>query len=194
MPHPGTIQNNPFGATPNDWGVQVFTLVDANRSNASMSFHGVSIGAGRDGSGGLAGTGPFPVGRITSWNPQVYSREATHSYELSANATGKPVDITPGSNTGYTASFSRTEVWAKEAEVAFGLTETDAVFEDLCDQDRPFQVDEILTRGRTAVYRRWKYRGAWFTSLNANEYSPDSGDYRVSRSGELKFVRRERVQ
>jgi len=193
MPHPGSIVAPDFGAAPNDWGVEVFANYDSARSNSNQSFHGVSIGAGRDDSGGLAGGAIAPVGRITSWQPQLFQRSAVHTYELSALTYGRPIDITPASNTGYTVSMTRVEVWEQEAEVAFGLTDSDEVWEDLMDQDRPFRADEVLLRNIT-LYRHWRYLGAWFTTLNPNGFDVEGGggDTRVIRTGEFMFVRRSR--
>ena len=193
MPHPGTVTLAPgIGAPENDWGVRVFSLYDNNRTNAPQTFHGISIGAGLDESGGLAGGQVAPVGRVTSWNPQNYQRDATHTYELSASTTGKAVDVTPGRNTQYSVSMTRVEVWGDELEVALGLTDTDEVFEDLMDQDRPFRSDEVLMRAST-LYRHWVYRGCWLTSMNFNGFEAEAGDMRIVRSGEFVFVRRERL-
>lgn len=186
-------KNSLFDDPSNSWGVQVYALADQARSEGNQTYHGVSLGAGLDGSDGLAGGSIAPIGRVTSWNPQVYTRAAQHTYELSSLSFGKPVDITPATNTGYTVSMTRVEVWEKEAEVVFGLTSADEVFEDLMDQDRPFKVDEVLLRN-TTLYRHWTYRGCWFTGLNANGFEADSGDVRIVRSGEFQFVRRERMQ
>jgi hypothetical protein len=189
MAHPGTVKGPSFSTPANDWGVEVFAHHDANRTNANMTFHGVSIGAGRDDAGGLTGSAIKPIGRITSWQPQLYTRSAQHTYELGSTTFGRPVDLTPAGNTGYTVSMTRVEVWQQEAEVAFGLTTTDSVYEDLMDQDRPFRADEVLLRG-TAVYRHWRYRGCWFTNLNPNGFEAEGGDVRVVRTGEFMFVRR----
>lgn len=191
MAHPGAIASPSFGSAPNDWGVEVFAHHDASRTEANMTFHGVSIGAGQDNAGGLDGSSIAPVGRITSWQPQVYTRSAQHTYELGATTFGRPVDLTPATNTGYTVSMTRVEVWEKEAEVAFGLTTTDSVYEDLMDQDRPFRADEVLMRN-TTLYRHWRYRGCWFTNLNPNGFEAEGGDVRVVRTGEFMFVRRSR--
>lgn len=191
MAHPGTIVAPDFGSPQNSWGVEVFTLADNARSQANQTFHGVSIGGGRDGSDGLQKGTISPIGRISSWNPQVYTRDAIHTRELSSTTFGRPVDITPGFNSTYSVSMTRVEVWQKEAEVVFGLTTADEVFEDLMDQDRPFSVDEVLMRGST-LYRHWKYRGCWFTNLNTNGFETEGGDTRIVRTGEFMFVRRSR--
>lgn len=191
MAHPGQIAAPSFGSPSNDWGVEVFALHDASRTGANMTFHGVSIGAGRDEVGGISGSKIAPVGRITSWQPQVYTRSAQHTYELGSTTFGRPVDLTPATNTGYSVSMSRVEVWEQEAEVAFGLTTSDSVFEDLMDQDRPFRADEVLLRN-TTLYRHWRYRGCWFTNLNPNGYEAEAGDVRITRTGEFMFVRRSR--
>ena len=191
MAHPGRVVTPSFGSAPNDWGVEVFALQDSNRANANQVYHGVSIGAGREGSGGLSGSAIAPIGRITSWSPQIYSRSAQHTYELGSRSFGRPVDLTPATNTGYTVSMTRVEVWKSEAEVAFGLTDSDAVYEDLMDQDRPFTADEVLMRG-TSLYRHWRYMGCWFTNLNPNGFEAEGGDTRIVRTGEFMFVRRAR--
>jgi len=189
MSHPGQIASPSFGSAPNDWGVEVYALYDASRAGANMTFHGVSIGAGPENGGGLTGGSIAPIGRITSWQPQVYSRTAQHSFELSSTTFGKPIDLTPGGSSGYTVSMTRVEVWAGEAEVAFGLTDSDSVFEDLVDQDRPFRADEVLLRNVT-LYRHWRYRACWFTGLNPNGFEAEGGDTRITRSGEFMYVRR----
>ncbi len=193
MPHPGVITSAPgVGVSENDWGVRVFALHDNNRTHAPQTYHGVSIGAGRDDSGGLGGGAVLPVGRVTSWNPQNYQRDVVHTYELSAGTAGKAVDITPGRNTQYSVSMTRVEMWEKELEVALGLTDADEVFEDLADQDRAFRSDEVLMRA-TSVYRHWVYRGCWLTSMNFNGWESEGSDLRMIRNAELNFVRRERL-
>lgn len=193
MPHPGTITTAPgVGIPENDWGVRVFALHDNNRTNAPQSYHGISIAAGLDDSGGLSGGTTAPVGRVTSWNPQNYARDVVHTYELSAGTAGKAVDITPGRNTQYTVSMTRVELWEQELEVALGLTDADEVFEDLVDQDRPFRSDEVLMRA-TTLYRHWVYRGCWLTQMSFNGWESEGSDLRMVRTGEFMFVRRSRV-
>lgn len=125
------------------------------------------------------------IGRISSWNPQVYSRPGTHVYELSYRTYGRPIDYVPGRSEGYTASISRTEVWNEELEITLGFG---AVFADLADQDRPWTTHEYLFRGYD-VYRLWKYSGCWFQDKNEDAYSTD-GDSIVRLTATVAFVSR----
>lgn len=186
----GSIATNFIGSTNSgsQWSVQTFALLDSERTGSDMVFHGISIGAGITGTGSIAS-----VARIQSWNAQVFARNVTHTKELSINAFGKPVEATPGaSSAGYNVDFSRIEVWEEEAEVAFGLTDSSEIFEDLMDQDQSFQADEVLMRG-TSVYRHWRYHSCWLTSLEGSSFESDGSDARITRSGGFMFVRRERV-
>lgn len=192
MPHPGSLSSPPNGAPSNDWGVRVFALQDNNRTNAPQTYHGISISAGLDDSGGLTGGTVSPVGRITSWNPQNYTRDVVHTYELSAGTAGKAVDITPGRNTQYAVQMTRVELWEQELEVALGLTDADEVFEDLADQDRPFKADEMLMRA-TTLYRHWSYLGCWLNEMSYQGWESEGSDLRIIRSGSFQFVRRARI-
>lgn len=128
------------------------------------------------------------IGRIVSWNPQVYQRDANHAYELNHKTAGRPIDIVPGPSRGYTISATRNEMWDNEIEVAMG----DELYDDLADQTSPKVVDEYLFKGN-ALYRCWRYTGCWFTERNVEGFQAD-GDYMVRISANLMYVSRRRVQ
>lgn len=168
----------PYGA--NNYGVRTreldYSVPDAP---TAMTFHALSI---------VSGQGNI-VGRIQSWNPQVYGRDGRLVYELSGVTYGRPVDYVPGKSNAYTIDCSRVEVWSQETELAFGFSE---VWTDLIDQNRPFSVHEYLFKG-TVPYRHWVYRGCWFTTKNNNSFEAEN-DPTIMVSGQLTFVSRQRLQ
>lgn len=147
---------------------------DAPGSTTSKTYHGVAIVV--DGN---------IVGRIGSWNPQMYSRAGEHIYELNNYTFGRPVDYVPGINDGYTISCDRAEVWGQEMERALGYP---GLWADLIDQDRPFTVQEMLFRGNT-VYQTWTYTGCWFTKKNIDNFSSKETPT-IKLKAELAFVGR----
>ena len=128
------------------------------------------------------------IGRIVSWNPQVYQRDVNHVYELNHKTAGRPVDAVPGPSRGYTISATRNEMWDDELEVAMG----DTLYDDLADQVRPQVIDEFLFKGE-ALYRRWRYTGGWFTDRNVEGFSAD-GDFIVRISANFTYVSRSRLK
>ena len=128
-------------------------------------YHGVSI---------TVGTGTI-VGRIQSWQPDAYTREGVHLYELSDKATG------------FTISVTRAEVWGAEMEKAF--TQRDELFDDLIDQSRPFTVREFWVKGDSGASQTWEYRGCWFQNKNIDAITSD-GDGITRISATLAYVSR----
>lgn len=166
----------PYAANPH--GVRVRPLdFDAPGAPTIKTYHGISIVVG----GRI-------VGRIASWNPQMYARDGSHVYELSHLTFGRPVDYVPSVNRNYTISVSRVEVWSQEFEIALGYP---AVWADLIDQNRPFSMQEYLFRGST-VYRVWLYSGCWFTNRNEDAFDRE-GDAIFKVNGEVAFVSRQRA-
>jgi len=145
-------------------------------------YHGVSI---------IAGSNALPkqdiVGRIQSWQPDAYTRDGVHIYELSDAGWGRPQDYVPGRSTGFTIAITRAEVWNSEMEIAFGLPN---VLRDLSDQDRPFGVREFWFRG-TDHYETWEYNGCWFQGKNYDALSSD-GDGVTKVTGTIAYVSRSR--
>lgn len=130
------------------------------------------------------------VGRIDNWNPTgAYKREGNHIYELNSLTWGLPVDYVPGRATDFNVTFTRTEVWQQELEIAFGYG---AVFNNLTDQTRPFTAKEILFRG-VSPYRTWLYTGCWFRSKTPNAWEA-AGDGIIKVDCEMAYVARTRVQ
>lgn len=129
------------------------------------------------------------TGRVVSWNPQAYQRDANHIYELNHRTAGRPVDIVPGASRGYTIAATRNEMWDNEIEVAWG---EEQVYDDLADQVHPHTVDEFLFKG-SALYRMWRYTGCWFTDRNVEGFSAD-GDFTVRISANLMYVSRRRLR
>lgn len=128
------------------------------------------------------------VGRIQSWQPQHMQREGNHVYELNAATYGHPVDFVPGRATNFQFTCTRIEVWSQELEIALGYP---AVWADLTDQDRPFEVQEVLQQGRVP-YRIWGYTGCWFTDRNEDAFAVD-GDTMVKTNSTVAFVNRLRL-
>lgn len=172
MPNPSPFGTNAFGVT-----TQPIDYTNA-QAPTTMSYHGAAIVV----NGNL-------VGRINSWHPDgAYSRDGEHVYELSRVTIGKPVDYVPGKVTGFTVSYTRTEVWNQELEITLGYP---AVFADLTDQTFPFVVQEFIYQGQNP-YRIWQYNGCWFKSKNPEAYTAD-GNYIYKVSGQLAYVSRIRV-
>jgi len=168
---------SPYGT--NAFGISVkpldFSVPDAP---TTKTYHGLSIVVG----GNI-------VGRIKSFSPEgAYTREAVHVYELSHVTWGRPVDIVPGKATGFNLSMTRVEVWFQELELALGYP---AVWNDLCDQDRPFTCYEYLFRGAT-LYRVWRYAGCWFTARTESEATSDGDGLYTTTSG-MMYVQRTRT-
>lgn len=139
------------------------------------------------------------IGRITSWNPTSYTREATLQYELNYRTFGRPVDQIPSKSTGYTIAGTSAELWDKEIERRFLANESDAedggmagsVFNDLADQVRPFRILEHWFRGNS-LYRTWEYNGCWLLERNEDAYTVD-GDGRVMSNFSIQYVSRKNI-
>lgn len=140
-------------------------------------YHGVSI---------CGGSGKNPntiIGRIQSWQPDAYTREGVHLYELADRSWGRPIEYVPGKATGFSISVTRAEVWNAEMEKAFGFSKS---FNDLIDQTRPFTIREFWLRGQS-MYSIWTYRGCWFTSKNYDALAAD-GDGVTKISGTIAYT------
>lgn len=163
----------------NTFGIETpaldYTVAD---SPSTKVYHGASIVVNNN-----------IIGRITSWQPAALTRAVNHVYELSHTTWGRPVDIVPGHNTGYTISIARVEVWAQELEITLGY---DATFSDLADQSRPFTVQEYLFRG-SAVYRVWTYKGCWLSDKSDEAWTAD-GDGIIRVTATLTYLMREKTQ
>lgn len=130
------------------------------------------------------------IGRIKSWQPSgAYTREGTHIYEVSRETWGLPVDYVPGRATGFNITFTRSEVWTQELELALGYR---ALWSNLTDQTYPFTSYEYLFRGSTP-YRTWLYSGCWFKGKTPNSWDAE-GSGVVEVSCELAYVSRKKVQ
>jgi len=173
VPNAAQFAANPFGVNvkPLD-----FSVADAP---TTKTYHGASIVV----NGNI-------VGRITTWQAAgAYTRGGEHVYELSHVTWGHPVDYVPGRVEGFTVALTRVEVWNQELEIAFGYR---AVFENLTDQDRPFEVLEYLFRGQS-LYRVWKYSGCWFQEKSPESYDAN-GNGICSVSATIAYVSRTRIQ
>lgn len=157
----------------NSFSVSVPAL-DFTRQGAptTQSYHGVSILIGG-----------ATVGRIQSWQVQVYKRTVTLVRELNSRTFGRPVDAVPSIADGYTASGQRFEVWGEELEKACGYPQ---VFEDLIDQTFPFAVKEMWFKG-TTIYRITDFLGCWFTDADIDQWEA-TGDAIVKRAFTLTYV------
>ena len=141
----------------------------------TKTYHGVSILGGDSASNQI-------VGRIQSWQPDSYTREGVHLYELADQSWGRPVEYIPGKATGFTIAITRAEVWGAEMEKAFGFPS----FNDLIDQRKPFQVREFWLR-QSDEYAIWTYKGCWFTSKNYDAITSD-GDGITRVSGTIAYT------
>jgi hypothetical protein len=123
------------------------------------------------------------VGRMQTFQTTHFSRGGNHVYELNAFTAGHPVDFVPTIVENFMANFVHAEIWNGEIELAMGFP---AVFSDLTDQTRPFEIEEWLQRG-SELYRIWRYSGCWFKSKNRDEFGV-SGEYKINVRGEVAFV------
>jgi len=161
---------DPSGSGVN-YSVQNVTRFDYSGTDDFLTtkvYHGVSI---------VAGGGDKVVGRIQSWQPDSYTRDGIHLYELAAISWGRPVEYVPGKATGFTIAVTRAEVWSAEMERAFfnsakPATTTTGLYNDLIDQTKPFKVQEFWIRG-DADYLVWTYNGCWFTNKNQDAITSD---------------------
>jgi hypothetical protein len=143
-------------------------------------YHGVSITTGDNNI----------IGRIQSWQPDSYTREGIHLYELADISFGRPVEFVPGKATGFTIAITRAEVWSSEMEIAFGFGST---FDDLVDQTRPFSVKEFWIKGNSGYSQVWDYKGCWFTGKNIDALTSD-GDGVTKISATLAYVSRQKTK
>lgn len=167
MPIDGTRGTNTFA-------VRVPALDFSKRhAPTTQTYHGISLQVdGRI------------IGRISSWTVQVYTRAVNHVRELNAATFGRPVDIVPAINEGYTIAANRTEVWTEELEKAVGFSR---VFEDLIDQTYPFAIQELWMKGESETYRVSNYWGCWFTDTNIADWDAAGGDAMVKRTCNITF-------
>lgn len=142
-------------------------------------YHGVSI---------TSADGTTVIGRVQSWQPDSYTREGIHLYELAEMSFGRPVEFVPGRATGFTIAVTRAEVWDAELELAFGY---DTLFDDLIDQNKPFTIKEFWSRGADTTLI-WEYRGCWFTNKNMDAITAD-GDGISKISGTIAYVSRRKT-
>lgn len=161
----------------NPYNARVNPLEVSEQANTAMTYHG----------GAIACNGKI-VGRIKDWTPGKFERNLTEIREISNTTWGVPVDNVPGISSGYSVSFTRTEVWQQELETVLGFG---ATFNSLADQTRPFEAFEYLYRG-TTPYRVWLYKGCWFTNKSPNSWSA-SGDGVIEVSCEFGYVVRHKV-
>lgn len=174
----------PSARAGNVYGVQ--TKLPQVGATLTKTYHGISI---------TAGTGNAIVGRIQSWQPQMYSRAGVHVFEVGALSFARPVDYVPGNGQNYSISCSRTEMWGNEMELAFGLN---GPFVDLVSQDEPFSIQEALFQGNTedgellAPNCKYLYSGCWFADKNQQQFAAE-GDARVVIDATINFISRIRV-
>lgn len=162
---------------PSPYASRVDPLEHSKTANVTMTYHG----------GAIVANGSV-VGRIKDWTPGKFNRTVTEVRELTNSTFGVPVDNVPGTTTGYTVSFTRSEVWLEELEVVLGYGST---WTSLADQTTPFTANEYLFRGDTP-YRVWQYAGCWFTDKSNNQWSAD-GQGIIEVACEFAYVNRTKV-
>jgi len=168
----------------NNFGVKGVVALDYTAGTDFLTtkvYHGVSITSSANTDKGETGN---IIGRIQSWQPDAYTREGIHLYELSDSSWGRPVEYVPGRSTGFTISVTRAEVFNAEMERAF--TNSVDIYDDLQDQNKPFTIREFWFRG-SASYQIWTYRGCWFQNKNIDALSAD-GDGVTRISGQIAYV------
>ena len=132
------------------------------------------------------------VGRISSYKVPTLARTITPVRELTppgqaGGSFGRVIEQVPGKSEdgSYTLTVARTEVWGKELEIAFGFA---ATFLDLCDQTRPFILEEQLFQGTQRKYTH-RYSGCWFSELGNEDFTAD-GDAIVKATATIMFTSR----
>lgn len=181
----GFIQSQPNQRTlptaqdGNLYGVRT-TPIDAG-ATLSKTYHGLSITAGNTNN---------IVGRIQSWQANMYSRAGVHIFEVGVLSFARPVDYVPGNGQNYSLTCTRTELWGNELEVAFGMD----FFVDLVAQQEPFSVDEAWFQGdlTRAPYMKFHYSTCWFAEKNQAQFGAE-GDAKVTIDATINFVARTRV-
>lgn len=150
---------------------------DYTHQHAMMTktYHGFSVVNERD----------QIIGRVTSWNPMVFSRDGTFQYELSHVTAGLIIDYVPGKNGEQTIAIARVELWDNEFEIALGYP---TVWETLIDQSAPFSIYEYLYRG-SELYHLFEFAGCWFREKQIEAWSTD-GDYVIKLTGTIAWVKR----
>jgi len=159
----GSTTRNAAQGSMNHYSYQDVTPLDYSTPDLALTtkvYHGVSI---------VVGSGDI-VGRIQSWQPDAYTREGVHLYELADKSWGRPVEYVPGKATGFTISVTRAEVWDAEMEKAVGFAK---LFNDLIDQNRPFKIKEFWIKGNTGTTQIWEYSGCWFQNKNIDAITSD---------------------
>jgi hypothetical protein len=177
----GQLSRSANKGSANNYGVKDVAPLDYTATNqagllTTKVYHGVSITSGDNAS---------VIGRIQSWQPDSYTRDGIHLYELADISFGRPVEFIPGKATGFTIAVTRAEVWESEMEIAFGFD----LFDDLIDQTRPFSVREFWIKGKSGISQVWDYKGCWFTSKNIDAITSD-GDGVTKISATLAYVSR----
>jgi len=157
--------------------ISQFDYSEADEHLTTKTYHGVSIVSGNTDANKI-------IGRIQSWQPDSYTREGVHIYELSDKFWGRPIEYVPGKATGYTIAVTRAELWNAEMERAFAGA--DQLFDDLIDQNFSFSIKEFWIRG-DASYNIWTYTGCWFTSKNYDAITSD-GDGVTRISATIAYV------
>jgi len=157
--------------------ISQFDYSEADEHLTTKTYHGVSIVSGNTDANKI-------IGRIQSWQPDSYTREGVHIYELSDKFWGRPIEYVPGKATGYTIAVTRAELWNAEMERAFAGA--DELFDDLIDQNFSFSIKEFWIRG-DASYNIWTYTGCWFTSKNYDAITSD-GDGVTRISATIAYV------
>jgi hypothetical protein len=152
----------------------------------TKTYHGLCI---------INGNGQI-VGRIQSFQPNAYSREGKHVYELNAFTFGRPVDYIPGIESGRTLTCERVEMWNDEFELEFGAAvdvqrNGGVEWIDLCEQTTPFIVQEALFRGG-ARYRTWEYLGCWMKSKQITQFTAE-GDAKYVVTCEMAYIIRKAI-
>lgn len=171
---------NPSPYATNDFGV-IAKPIDFTKDNTPTTqlYHGGTIVVNSK-----------IIGRINAWQAAgAYTREGTHVYEVNAKTWGLPVDYVPGRATGFNITWTRSEIWDQELEIALGYG---AVWENLTDQNYPFVARELLFKG-SSLYRSWSYFGCWFTEKNPVELSAE-GDGIFSVSCAMNYVSRKKTK
>lgn len=135
------------------------------------------------------------VGRISSYKVPALARAITPIRELTppgqtGGSFGRVIEQVPGKSedASYQINIVRAEVWGKELELAFGYS---ALFSDLCDQTRPFVLEEHLYKG-TQRYQMFRYSGCWFSELGQDDYTTD-GDAIIKTNATITFTSRVKI-
>lgn len=109
------------------------------------------------------------IGAINGWNP-TQSRDAQFVYEFQGGpgestggqgGNGAPFDLVPQNQSGQQVQITRYDLYTRRMKTAFGTADLTM----LCNQNEPFDVEEVWKSPDGQNNYRRVYKGCWFTQM-----------------------------